>query len=178
MTADYETVHVVGVALERLAQEIFQTCAIQRTTHTDHAVTRQTECVQGEVSHRVHRVGNNHEDCVRAVFQHLIANALDDTGVYTDKLLTRHTRFARQTRSDDHYVRSAGLRVVVGHTFHYRVEAHQLGGLHNIHGFALSKTLFDVNQTYLVGYLVYGQHVCASSTYVSCAYNSYFTHSI
>ena len=176
MAADYETFYVVSVAVECIAQVVFEACAVESTAHTDHAVTRQAESVQRQISHRVHRVRNHYEDSVRAVFQYLVANALYDTCVHADQLLTRHTRLTRQTRSDDHYVATCGLAVVVGHTLYYGVEAHQLRRLHDIHGFTLGKTLLDINQTYFVGYLVNGQHICARSTYVTCAYYCYFAH--
>ena len=156
MTTDNETVYIVGVAFQGLAQVVFEASAIERTTHTDHAVTRQTERMKGQICHRIHRVRNDYEDSVRAVFQYLVANALYNTGVHTDQLLTRHTRLTRQTGSDDHYVATGGLAVVIRHTLNDGVKAHQLSGLHDIHGFTLGKTLFDINQTYFISHLIYG----------------------
>ena len=176
VTADNETVHIVRIALQSLAEEVFQTSAIQCTTHTDDAVARQLECVKRQISHRIHRVRNDYQNSVRAVFEHLVAHTLHDTGIHTDQLLTRHTRLTRQTGSDDDYIRTAGLAVIVRHTGYYGVEAHQLSRLHDIHRFALCKTLLDINQTYFVGYLIYRQHICARSTYVSCANNCNFAH--
>ena len=176
VTADNEAVHVVGVALQSLAQEVFETGAIEGATHADHAVARQLERVERQVRHRVHRVRYHYEDSVRAVLEHLVANALHDTGVDTDQLLTGHTRLTGQTARDDHDVRTARLAVIVRHTLYHGIKAHELGGLHDIHRLALGKTLFDINQTYFVGDLIDCQHVRARGSYVACAYYCYFTH--
>ena len=178
MTTDNETVYIVGIAFQGLAQVVFEASAIERTTHTDHAVTRQTESVQRQISHRIHRVRYYNQNGIRAVGQYLVANGFYDTCVHTDQLLTRHTRLTRQTGSDDNNIRISCLAVVIRNTLNNGVKAHQLSRLHDIHGFTLGKTLFDINKTYFISHLIYGQYISARSTYVTCAHNSYFAHNV
>ena len=171
MTADNESVDVVSIAAELLAQVAAR---VERTAHTDHAVTRQTHSFQGQISHRIHRVRYHDDDSVGRVLEDLCSNALDDAGVYTDELLTCHTRFTGQAGSDNHYVRVSRLAIVVGYALNYGRETDGLSRLHDIHGFAFGYAFLDINQYNFAGDVLYSDHIGGGSTYVTCAYNSYF----
>ena len=123
VSANNETFYLVGIASEFLAEEVFETAAIQCATHTDNAVARQAERFQGEVCHGVHRVGNHDKDSIRRVGQHLISHALYDTGVYADEFFTCHTGFTWQTAGDDYHVGVCCLGVVVGNAFYHGIKA-------------------------------------------------------
>ena len=45
-TTDNHAIHFVGVAAQSLRQEIFETRAVQSTTHTDDTVLRQAQRLQ------------------------------------------------------------------------------------------------------------------------------------
>ena len=108
------------------------------------------------------------------MLENLRCNALNDTGVYTDQLLTGHTRLTRQTGCDNHYIRTGGQTVVVRNALHYGRETDRLGGLHDIHGFAFGYAFLDINQYNFAGDILHSDHIGSGSSYVTCAYNSYF----
>ena len=57
MAADYESLYVVRVTLQRLGNEILKTGRIERTSHTNYTVAGQTKAVKSQIRHRIHRVG-------------------------------------------------------------------------------------------------------------------------
>ena len=97
VTTDNHTFYFVSVATDSLRQEIFETRAIQSTTHTDYTVFRQAQSLQCQISHCIHRVRNNNDDSVRRIFQQVFCYRLNDTSVHTDQFFTSHTRFTRNT---------------------------------------------------------------------------------
>ena len=97
MTTDYHTFYFVCIATQSLRQEVFETRAIQSTTHTDNAVLRQTQRFQCQISHCIHRIRNNYKDSVGRIFQCIYCNSFHDTGIYTDQLFTSHTRLTGNT---------------------------------------------------------------------------------
>ena len=174
MTADYETFYLVGIAVELLREEIFETATIKCATHTDDAVFGQAGSLQGKVSHGVHGVGYNHENSLRRIFQYLLGYRLDNTGIHADELLTGHTRLAGQTAGDDHYIRVGGLLITVRNTLYHGVETQELSRLHDVHSLTFGYAFFDIDEDYFAGHFLDSQHICTCCAYITGAHNSYF----
>ena len=119
MTADNEGVYIVSITTELLAQIVFEAAGVKSTTHTDHAVTRQAHSLQGQISHRIHRVRYNDDDSLGGVLKDLRSYALNDAGIHANQFLTRHTRLTGQTGRDNHYIRTGGSGIVIGYALNY-----------------------------------------------------------
>ena len=174
VTADHETFYLVGIAVELLREEIFETAAIECATHTDDAVFGQAGSLQSKVSHGVHGVGYNYEDSVRRIRQDLLSHRLHDAGIHANELLTCHTGFAGQTAGDNHYVGVGSLLIPIGNTLHNGVKTEELSCLHNIHSFAFGNAFFDIDEDYFAGHFLDSQHICTCCAYITGAHNSYF----
>ena len=178
MTTDYHTFHFVCIATQSLRQEIFETWAIQSTTHTDDSVLRQAQSFQWQISHGIHRVGDNHKDSIRRIFQDVLCNRLNDTCINTNQFFTSHTRLTRNTWSDNNNIRVCCFFIIVSATNNVCVEAQQLSCLHHIHCFTFWNAFFNVQHYYFVCYFIESKYICTCSTYVTCAYYGYFWHNL
>ena len=174
MATDNKSFDLVSIAPKRLAQEIFETRTIERPTHTDYTIFWQSKRFQRQIGHGVHRVRDAHQNGIGRILQNVLGDTFHDAGIHAEQFLARHTRFARQSRSDNHNIGVCRFCIIVCATHNGGVETEQLRSLHHIHCFTFRHTFFDVEHYNFVGYFVESQYISACSTHITCAYNCYF----
>ena len=146
MTTDYETFYLRQIGIQRLAQIIFETRAVQSATHTDNAVFGKARYFMNQISHRIHRVTYTQDNSIGRIFQNILYDRLHDAGIHSDQLLASHTRFTGNTRGDNNHIRIGGSLIVVGHSFDTRCETCRYSSLHHIHSLAFRYTFFNIEQ--------------------------------
>ena len=184
MAADNRAVDVgrrcrIACSLQSLGQEITETAAVEHAALTENAVARQFGIFECQERHSVHRVGDDDEDSVRRILQRLVNNTFDDFCIYADEFFTRHARFTRHTGSNNNYIGAFRRCITVfvtdfSRNARYRgVKVQQMCCLHDIHSFAFCKTFLNIHEHNFAAEILYCQHICYGSAYVTCTNNCY-----
>ncbi len=97
MAADNDAFDFGRVGVEGVAEEIFETRAVECAAHADDAVLGEVGYLVDEVGHGVHRVGDADDDCIGRILEQVLGNRFNDTGVYTDEFLAGHAGLAGNT---------------------------------------------------------------------------------
>ena len=168
MTADNGSLNVGQRTSQSLTQIVFEAGAVQRATHADYAVFRQTSSFQGQISHGVHRIADDNQDGIRRMLENVFSNRFNDTGVGADQFFTGHAGFTRQTGSDDNHCGTGCFCIIISASYYTGVKAKQRRGLHHVHGFAFGNAFFDIKEYHFAGNLANSQNVCACCAYIAC----------
>ena len=74
MATDYDAFNFSCICTKSVAEEVFETCAVKSTTHTDDTVFGKTAHLVDKVSHGVHGVRDADDDSVGRIFEKLVGN--------------------------------------------------------------------------------------------------------
>ena len=176
MTADDHAVDVVDVGAGSLGQIAFEAGRIEGAAHADDAVLGQPRGFQCQIGECIHRVGDHDDDGAGRVSDDVSDDTLHDVGIGPDQLFAGHSRFAGDSRRDDHDIRVGGFLVVVGSADEFRVEIHQRGGLEHVQHLTLGEPLLDVDENHLACHFAASHHIRTGCTYGSCTYDGNFCH--
>ena len=151
VTADNHAVNIgrsCGVAclLKSLREVVTESGAVEHTALSDNAIAREFCIFQREVSHCVHRIGNDNQNCFRRIFENLVDNTLDNFCVGADELFAGHAGLTRNAARDNNDLRACRRRVVIGHADNRRIEIEHVRRLHDVHRFAFGESFFNVDK--------------------------------
>ncbi len=158
MTAEDERVRVLDRDAELLRDERPEARRVEHARHPEHALAREAGRLQGDVAHRVERVGDDDQDRVRGMLGRLLHDGADDARVLGQQVITAHPGLTSEAGGDDHDVRVCGVGVVVGARDPGVVpdDRRRLGQVERL---ALREPLDDVDQDH-VGQACLGDPLC------------------
>jgi hypothetical protein len=146
-------------------QEGAQPGGVEDPGHADHPLAREAGGLEGDVAHRVQRVGDHDHDRVGRSLGHRPADLAHDLAVGLEQVLAAHVRLARQPGGDHDDVRAAGLVVVIG-SAHAGVVPPDGTRLIEVQRLALREPLLHVDQDQL-GVAALGQLVRGGCPHVA-----------
>ena len=159
--------------IERLRKIITESAAVKHSAHTNDAIAGKSSRFQCQIGHRIHRIGDNNENCVWRILKCLLYNTLYNLCVNSDKLFTGHSGFTRQTGGNNDDIRVCRSCIVVRNANHGRIITKGMCRLHHVHCFSFGNTFFNVNENNFARKFLEGDDICHRSTYIACANNSY-----
>ena len=144
-----------------------ETCRIQDSRHSDDAVLGKAGDLLHHIHHCVQWVGDDDHEGIGRQVANLLGNALHDTGILVDKIVSAHSRTSWQTRRHDDDI-GIGGRFIVIRTGEIDVVSVHGTRCQQIQRLALRDTLSDIDQDHIAKFL-HGGQVCQCSTYGACA---------
>src|SRR5690606_26117902 len=95
--------------------------------------------------HRIKRVGDDDDECVRGMFLDALTNLGHDLGIDADEVITAHTRFAGHTGSHDNDISACDVLIVTG-ALEVGIKHVDGGGFSNVERLALWHAINDVEK--------------------------------
>src|SRR5688572_3694566 len=153
---------------ERFCDERSVARGVEYAGHTEHALAwKAGDCLRN-VRHDVERVRHHDDDRVGRSRLDVLGDLLDDARVGVEEIVTRHTRLAGDSRSDDDYLGVGGLVVAV-RSDDSRIEAFDRCRLPLVETFALRDTFHDVHEDDFARELLFGDALRGRRANVPCA---------
>ena len=174
MPTDYRCLNIVGRAVESQRQIRFKAGRIERAPQPDDAVFGQARRFQRQIGHRIHRVGNNHENGIGRVLQNVFGNAFYDAGIDADQVFAGHAGLTRQARCDYNDIRTRRFFVIISRARQFNVAVEQCRCLKHIERFPFADPFLDIQQHDFMRQFTPGNIIGAGGPNGACSYYGNF----
>ena len=145
MAAKDKAGHVLYRHVEFIGKEMAEAAGIEHTRHADNHVVRQAGKFAQSPDHRVERVGDANDECVRRIGRDAFANGLHHLQIDAEQIVAAHAGLARHASGDDDDVCACDIGIIVA-AGDCRVKAFNRCALRQVERFALRHAFDDVEQ--------------------------------
>ena len=153
MTTQDHGGHVVHRNPQFLGNERAETSGIQYPGHTHDAVFGELRHQVCHMRHGIQRIGDNNNDGVRRMHNHLFGGRLHYFVVRQQQIVAAHTRLAREPGGNDDDVGTGRGCIFVG-SDDVHIETFDRTGLQQIKAFALGNAFGDVDEDDVAQFLL------------------------
>src|SRR6202789_2875628 len=172
VSAKHKGSYVLNRDIELFSDEGAETRGVQHTSHSNHALARQSRLLEGRLRHCIERVGDDNKDSVGTGRNSLPHHIAHNAKIRVKQIIAAHARLARNACGNHNDVRVGRVCEVIGTQNRDTALLHR-HRLKQIEHFALRDALDDINQ-YNIREFLGRNPVGRCCTDVAGAYDGYF----